>query len=423
MVSYKQIKFTNKQTLNKSKLKKTQSLRMQNNAEEVSVFGSPLPQKPYHVALRVNSLESNKKRLLLRRRVLLKAFLDVKKRKVFFKNKFDLKNFYKLYILKLFSNYNFRLNFLKIIKESFALGGLERKIFLKFQFFGHAFFKRRILLLLKKRYTDFILQKNCLFIKKDKNKNILLLATKIANGFLYLKTWFLSFFLNKYNAQSNQGGVLFFSLTGKLNQLFLLKNIFLDSILIQYIKVSRGVKTWVNYKIRKLKKKYKIVSALAKKERQRQYYLLKESNLKNFSKSKGNGHNLLEKKHDIQYFLKQIQESFILMYISVKLNNVFITLTNNVGKILLKYSGGHFGFRGKRRRDSESILNVARIVALNIKKQANLNLIVVIKNSITNQYLNVILKAFVSRGLYPAALVYAYNRPITAQRFRKNRRI
>lgn len=412
MVSFKQMKFTNKQTP-----------RTPDSAEEVAVFGSPLPQKPYHKAFRINSFERNKQRDFLKKRALLKAFLDVKKKKVLFKNKFDLKNFYKLYTLKLFSNYNFRLSFLSIIKESSVLGDLGRKNFLKYHFFGHAFFKKRILLLLKKRYSDFILQKNRCFINKDRNKNTLMLANKIFNGCLYLKTWFLSFFLNKYNEQNFCRENFSSSLLNKLNRLFLLKNIFLDGILIHYIKVSRGVKTWVNYKIRKLQKKYKIVSALAKKERQRRFYILKESNAKNFSKNKRVNLNQLEKKHEIQYFLKQIQESFILMYVSVKLNNVFITLTNNGGKILLKYSGGHFGFRGKRRRDSESILNVARIVALNIKQQSNLNLIVVVKNSITNQYLNIILKAFVSRGLYPAALVFAYNRPITLKRLRKNRRI
>jgi ribosomal protein S11 len=252
-----------------------------------------------------------------------------------------------------------------------------------------------------------------------------------------------------------------------------------------YIKASRNVRTWLNYKIRKVKKRYRILFKTLKAEKNQGLNTLKKYLKFYFYKNKQYRKNIVLKKKykliknkyikDLEYNKKQIElqtslknsikeinklkiieeiknkrkllvkntrlqkteeqkilakniiksyyTSLLLLYVHVKMNNIFLTITNCRGKTLLKYSGGNFGFRGKKRREMTSLYSVSRIVALDIKKRSNLKLAVVVKNLVTERYLNTVLRGFISNGLYPFMFIYAYNRPITQKRLKKVRRV
>jgi ribosomal protein S11 len=322
------------------------------------------------------------------------------------------------------------------------------------------------------------LQKDLLFVQK---KSFL---KKILVFFSYFKNWFLGFFLNSYKQNSNINQILL-KQSQLLRKLFLIRMIFLDTNIKNYIKASRNVKTWLNYKIRKVKKRYRILFKTLRNEKNQGLNSLQRYLKLYFYKNKQYRKNIILKKKyklqkskyivDLEYNKKQIElqdsirkslkeinklnileeskskrkllikntrikkmeeqktlakniiksyySSLLLLYVHVKMNNIFLTITNCRGKTLLKYSGGNFGFRGKKRRDMTSLYSVSRIVALDIKKRANLKLAVVVKNLVTERYLNTVLRGFISNGLYPFMFIYAYNRPITQKRLKKVRRV
>lgn len=315
----------------------------------------------------------------------------------------DLRSFYHFHILRLFSDYNFKFYFFKIMNNVEFKNAKIRSDFLRYEFFGSKYLKIKLLFLFKLKFFVYFFRK---FLKVSAKRGVAFFL-KVREVFFYLfsylRHWLLMSFLNKYhNTRSNSFSKLQ-CYRKEIQKLFLLRFFFFDKNLDFLFKYSKKLRSWLFYKKKKQREKRKIFKlffrALSLFQDKEQFFFGIVKNL-----------NLL-------YF------SIIFLNVSVKLNNVFVTVTNIFGKTLFKYSAGFFGNRGKKRRDPLILANVTSVLALKFKKYVRLNLVVKIKRKITNKYLKRVLDGLKKKKVFPLYFFFLVNRAISKRRLRKVRRL
>ncbi len=322
------------------------------------------------------------------------------------KLKFSLKNFYEFYILKLFSNLNFKFFFFKLLEKiNKYLDVKDKYLFLKYEFFGHSYFKRKLFFILKFKLLNFFFS----FTKQKELKSVIFqnkinILKKVKYNFSFLKNWLLNFFLNKYNFvnyESQKDFNLKQKISLDLRKIFYLYFSIFDKNLKFFIFSNKKFTNWLYYNINRKKQKIKNLFDIFGYEDDF-YYASEDFNKK---------------------FLFNLYKSLIFLQLSIKLNNVFVTLSNIKGKVLFKYSTGFYGLRGRKKRDPLTLYNITSNVAKRLKKFEKLNLILKIKKKFKSKYYRQVLNSLKKNKIIPLCYFFIVNREISKRRLKKARRL
>jgi hypothetical protein len=354
-----------------------------------------------------------------------KLFIFLKKIKNVFNINlvFSLKKFFEYYILRLFCNFNFKFYFFQLLQKiTKALNVKEKYLFLKYEFFGHSYFKHKIFFILRYKllYFYFFQAKKPRINFKVKYsisntlvyKNFfikLFFLRKMKYNYSFIKNWLLNFFLNKYQfpgySYKNTSEVFeqkdYISLSLVLKNIFFLYYSIYDRNFKSFIINNKKFTNWLFYNINRKKQKIKNLFEIFGYEDD--FFPLSDS----FNKS----------------FLSNIYKSLVFMHLSIKLNNVFVTLSNFKGKVFFKYSTGFYGISGRKKRDPLTLYNIINNIFKRLKKFPKLNLVLKIKRRLKNKYFRQVLNSLSKNRIMPLCFFLIVNRNISKRRLRKVRRL
>jgi hypothetical protein len=331
---------------------------------------------------------------------------------------FSLKNFYKFYILRLFKNIYFKYFFFILIDKLKIFKINDRNIFLKYEFFGNCFFKKKLFFILKFKLLNYFLV--------TKKSNILNKYTKFrVRNFIFfrfkqcisiLKSWLLTFFINKYKIIINieiKENLKF--LKNDLKKLFLLYFYLTDNNIKNFILYSRKFLNWFSFKINRKSKTQSFLNFIA-------YNYKKMINLP-LKFYKNIGFNQYIKFNNLKLFFLSLYSSIIYIYINIKLNNVFVIISKINGNTLFKYSAGFYGVSGRKKRDPESLHYISIKIAKKISKFTKLSIILKVKRKIKNKFSKKILEIFHKFNIFPICYYYLVNRQVSKIKIKKIRRL
>lgn len=299
-----------------------------------------------------NKLKLEKFKNFIEKSKKFKSFIrNLKKYKKPKKFKSLIKKFKKSKKFKSFIN---KLKKFKLFKRFIRKSKRGRKRFFKqFRFVNYLSHFRRVFLRRFKRIRHFSRKK----YKKKKLlnlKKIKLETNSLINYYLF-KDWFLNnnFFINKYYLVKYSDVILRFIIQDHLlnglyyyNELLLSKLKFYD-----FNKISNYSKFVVAYR-----KQRKLLSLIKKRRRNKYYFKSYNKSLYFIQKYLlyDNVVNFYLKNQFLDNFYKDIPSPFKFgkIIISLRYNNIFVTLLNINNKVIYMLTGGKIKFYGSRRRSN-----------------------------------------------------------------------
>jgi ribosomal protein S11 len=392
--------------------------------------------------------------------------------KLFFK--INIIKFYKYYINIFFKNPGIKYFFDKIINNEIFVNKNLRLNFLKYEFFGNSYFKSKLFYYLKNSlflYIYKLFNKNHNFKKISSMNNYFkyknLILKKYFYYFSFLKFWLFKFFLNKYTSIIETNDIFtnfkikkcYQELKNDLKNLFLINLNFLKSKFFVYHSSCRKFKNILNsffpkkYNIfyhlfRNLRGIYKnffkneFVEIMGTSLNNKNLELLKFknkninfnypfffNNLKSLKKNSlfdpninKNNKNPLSNYKIINHITLQLQK-MLFINITIALNNVFFTVLTTAGRVLYKCSAGCYGFRNRKRRQIFAVTQAARLLGLKIKQLQLPAVFLNLNVSSGNKFVKSLFYGFQASKINFTGIIYNYNRPFTACKLKKLRRV